>query len=369
MARFDWEQLGREVQELVDKVSDPQQIQRLSQNIHQTVEGAVRRAADNFSQVSRSQDVRRLYGSTVPWTAKSVVKSVIGGVLSLLSATILLGAAISFEPVPADYALVAIFGTALVGGGCLIGSSVRTFQRLDRFRIYRRLLGDGTACSLELLAEGVDKSYQTVREDLRWLIAHGLFREGHLNKEQNYLLTSHETYRYFEQSRLQLEQRQRLEAQQRASRTVDRPVQEIVDRGQGFLRQLRRCNDRIPGEEISGKISKIELIVQRIFSRVEEHPEIVPDLKKLMEHYLPLTVKLLDAYADMDAQPVQGANIRKSKVEIESTLDTLIVAFERLLDELFSDTAMDVSTDISFLNALLAQEGLTGARIELTDKK
>ena len=61
----------------------------------------------------------------------------------------------------------------------------------------------------------------------------------------------------------------------------------------------------------------------------------------------------------MDAQPIQGDNIEGAKREIEATLDTLNLAFEKLLDSVFKDTAMDVSSDISVLNTLLAQEGLT----------
>ena len=72
-----------------------------------------------------------------------------------------------------------------------------------------------------------------------------------------------------------------------------------------------------------------------------------------------MTVKLLNAYAEKEAQPEQGENIRTSKKEIENTLDTLNLAFEKLLDSIFEDTAMDVSSDISVLNTLLAQEGLT----------
>ena len=48
-----------------------------------------------------------------------------------------------------------------------------------------------------------------------------------------------------------------------------------------------------------------------------------------------------------------------SKQEIEKTMDTLNTAFEKLLDELFQDTAWDLSSDISVLNTMLAQEGLT----------
>ena len=60
----------------------------------------------------------------------------------------------------------------------------------------------------------------------------------------------------------------------------------------------------------------------------------------------------------MDAQPVQGETIQASKREIEDTLDTLNLAFEKLLDSVFKDTALDVSSDISVLNTLLAREGL-----------
>ena len=77
-----------------------------------------------------------------------------------------------------------------------------------------------------------------------------------------------------------------------------------------------------------------------------------------MDYYLPTTVKLLEAYAQMDAQPVGGENIQTAKKEIEDTLDTLNTAFEKLLDSLFQETAWDISSDISVLNTLLAQEGL-----------
>ena len=67
----------------------------------------------------------------------------------------------------------------------------------------------------------------------------------------------------------------------------------------------------------------------------------------------------MEAYEDLDAEPVQGENIISSKKEIEKTLDTLNIAFEKLLDSLFQDTAWDVSSDISVLEMMLAQEGLT----------
>ena len=109
------------------------------------------------------------------------------------------------------------------------------------------------------------------------------------------------------------------------------------------------------------------MVLRKILERAQAHPEILSDLNKLMDYYLPMTVKLLNAYREMDAQPVQGQNIQASKLEIEKALDTLNQAYEKLLDDLFQETALDVSSDISVLNTLLAQEGL--AEDDLTKLK
>lgn len=102
------------------------------------------------------------------------------------------------------------------------------------------------------------------------------------------------------------------------------------------------------------------MIVSRIFAQVEKDPTLAPELHQFMNYYLPTTQKLLDVYREMDIQPVQGQNISDTKKEIEATLDTINQAFENLLDSCYKDTAWDVSTDISVLNTMLANEGLTG---------
>ena len=87
----------------------------------------------------------------------------------------------------------------------------------------------------------------------------------------------------------------------------------------------------------------------------------MPDIRKFMRYYLPTTLKLVKSYQEFDKQPVQGENIRKAKDEIEHALDTINTAFANLLDSLFADDAFDVSTDISTLETMLKQEGLTGS--------
>ena len=385
----DWDDLGRSIQDIVDRAINSQDYQKLNQTIRQVVGRAVdlgsealRKAADGSSRpepkanasrtvVVEKKNLPALYGSTNGKTTGGILKIIGGSLLSGFTLlTLLAVAAFNWLFAPTGLIPVGLSLTGLAAGAGLIGSGIGTLGKVSRFKAYRKTLGKKTHCTLEKLARSVGKSVKFVRRELRKMIDEGLFLEGHMDKEETILITSDETYYRFEQSRLQLEERKRQEdadkkAQEAAAKVrqataaQDSRVKEVLDRGNAFIAQIRKCNDDIPGEEISAKIDRMERIVRQIFERAEAHPEIVPDLKKMMDYYLPMTVKLLNAYAEMDAQPVQGETILNSKREIEQTLDTLNLAFEKLLDDLFRDTAMDVSSDISVLNTLLAQEGLS----------
>ena len=367
----DWDDLGKRIQNVVDRAVNSRDYQKLDQTIRQVIDRAVDMGSEAARKVADSAEKKKLpvlYGRTGGKEALAVLKTVGGSLLSLITFTLLVGALV-FNSMSVSLASLAGLGTGI----WLIGNGTQTMGRLKRFKIYRKALGEKIHCALETLAKNTGKTVRFVRREVQKMIGEGLFIQGHMDHEQTLLITSDETYQKYEQGRKALEERQcqaaeeQKEAEQNES--ADPRVREVLEKGNAFICQMRQCNDLIPGEAVSAKISRMELIVQRIFRRAEEHPEIIPDLKKLMDYYLPMTVKLLGAYADMDAQPVQGETILASKREIEASLDTLNAAFEKLLDSVFADTALDVSSDITVLNTLLAQEGLVEDEISKRNKQ
>ena len=364
--RYDprWDDLGRGIQDAVDWAIGSRNYQQLNQTIRQVLDTAmdvggeaIRKAQDTAQNASRSVAIRKLYGTTAMRRSGAVLKTVFGSLLLGVGGLATLGGILTAGFIWALPAFAVAAGTA-VGGGVLLYKGTRTLTLLKRFQTYKRVLGLKTQCALEKLARAVGKDIPFVRQDVQKMIGAGFFLEGHLDHEQTCLITSDETYQQFEQARLQLEQARRQQAAESAN-APDSRIKEVLDRGSVFIAQIRKCNDDIPGEEVSAKIDRIELVVRRIFERAKACPEVIPDLKKLMDYYLPMTVKLLNAYAEMDAQPVQSERIAASKREIEQTLDTLNLAFEKMLDDLFSDTILDISSDITVLNTMLAREGLT----------
>ena len=218
----------------------------------------------------------------------------------------------------------------------------------------------------ELMNETGESKKKTIKR-LRKMIRKRWFKEGHIDKNETTFISTNETYALYQKTQLGFEERQRIEEElgrfkEENTKKVENEaeVNETLNQGRKYLAQISHLNDRITGIEVSNKIFKIEDLTGRILKRVEEHPSSVEDIKQLMKYYLPMTIKLLTAYADMDEQQVKVDNIDKSKREIENVLDSLNDAFSKLLDDLYKDTAWDISSDVSVLNAMLKREGLKG---------
>ena len=131
--------------------------------------------------------------------------------------------------------------------------------------------------------------------------------------------------------------------------------------GFALLRQLREVNDAIPDPVMSQKISRLEEVSGRIFALAQKDPDKKAQLQKFMNYYLPTALKLLNTYASLSGQAVEGTNITEAKHSIERSMDLLVTAFENQLDKLFQADALDVNADIAALEGMLNLDGLTGS--------
>jgi len=264
-------------------------------------------------------------------------------------------------------------------------------RRIRRFWQYVRILGNRTFCSLDELATQTDRDRKFIIEDTQKMIASGMFLQGHLDDQKTCLMVTDDIYQQYRIAQNEYRKREEQErkkaseeearmaaeksdsqktktAENKKNKThgnsiydneeIDKELLNAYQDGKRYLDEISKINQEIPNSEISQKITHMEVVVRRIFRQVQSHPEQLAEIRRFMEYYLPTTLKLVTAYHEFDGQPVQGETITKAKHEIEETLDTINEAYEKLLDSLFEAAALDISTDISVMNAMFAQEGL-----------
>ena len=146
-------------------------------------------------------------------------------------------------------------------------------------------------------------------------------------------------------------------------------LDKMIRDGALAVEEMKRLDENIEDEKISQAIRELERTSQAIFQQVREAPEKLPQIRKFMDYYLPTTLKLLNAYDRMSGTDVSGENIDSTMSRVEQMMGTIVTAFEKQLDSLFGSEALDISTDISVLETMMAREGLAGERMEAETTK
>lgn len=274
--------------------------------------------------------------------------------------------------------IVNLFFLIFFGGMVRLGNSQG--RRLKRARRYLQLCGEKMYGEIEHLAGSIGKSPRYVVKDLQKMLRLGMFPEGHLDTQKTCLMLSDTVYRQYldaEEGRKKREyspdgqekpsqpvsepeksDRRSSSGQQEAPGQQESELDTMINEGMECIRKLRELNDKIPGEDISAKLFRLETLLKEIFERVREHPEQRHRMHKLMNYYLPTTLKLVETYEEFDRISSPGEEIISAKAEIENTLDTINQAFTELLNNLFQDAVFDATTDAQVLKTMLAREGL-----------
>lgn len=141
-------------------------------------------------------------------------------------------------------------------------------------------------------------------------------------------------------------------------------LDKMMKDGRLAVEEMKRLDDNIADEKISADIRRLEEVSRGIFSQVAKEPDKLPQIRKFMDYYLPTTLKLLNAYDRASAAGISGENIDATKSKVEGMMTTIVRAFEKQLDSLFSSEALDISTDITVLETMMAREGLTDEQLK-----
>ena len=270
------EQKVREVQTTIENAVKTSNYQELNQSITRMVNSTLKQyqkehpekagyrkpeagAQKVWGTVENTETHPELYGNTGGEKVKDILLIVFGGIISgsmaigLLTVQIL-QAVMGHGGIGST--VVTLIGT-LAGVG-MIGSGCTGLGRLKRFQKYKKILGHKTYCSFEDLAKTVGRSIKSVKKDIHYMIAKSWFLEGRTDTKETCLITSNETYRQYEETQKALEQRSAEEAQKRMQESekqsrISPQVQEVLDKGEAYIKKIHASNDAIPGEEISVK--------------------------------------------------------------------------------------------------------------------
>ena len=237
--------------------------------------------------------------------------------------------------------LVPIFCFFGAGLGCLWGG-LRRQKRVRTFRSYLAMIGSRTTISISALSSTLGTSPAKVRDTLEDMLDDGFFPLGYLDYGSDRLVLTSDGI-------------------PDPPKEEEKPAQEepAEDPQNAILEEIRAINADIDNPKLNQQIDRIGVITAKVFEYQRSHPQKSNQLHSFLSYYLPTTLKILRAYAQLEDQEVSGENITSAMARIEGMMDKVVEGFEKQLDQLFQGDALDITADVEVLERMLAKDGLS----------
>ena len=147
--------------------------------------------------------------------------------------------------------------------------------------------------------------------------------------------------------------------------TGDAQVDALLALGRDNVRSVRSAARAVNDGDVRKKAEKIADLTEKIFAQLADSPENYSQVQRFASYFLPAVLKLLSSYSNLESQGASGENISKTSERISQVLDTTISAYERQLDALFTDEALDIETDIEVMKSMIKNQGLAGSDFDI----
>ena len=253
-----------------------------------------------------------------------------------------------------------VLGLVTAGFGWMTAcgaARMKAGRQMGQFADYADGVDYHKGLSVPMLADLTHQKPKKMRKRLQKYIRKGWLNAWLDDKTDTLYLTA-EDYRAAQEALAAARARPAPEPEQEAA--PETPLNlETTRRFAKVLEQEQQLMQDAQGVE---ELARMQKTTEAICDWLETHPESLPKARRFAEYYIPTTLKLLHTYNDVQGQ--KGDNAESIRRDIAGILHTLNQAYSNLYDNLLSDVALDVSSEIAALQGMLANDGLTGEGLQ-----
>ena len=253
-----------------------------------------------------------------------------------------------------------VLGLATAGFGWMTAcgaARMKAGRQMGQFADYADSVDYHKGLPVSMLADLIHQKSKKVHKRLQKYIRKGWLNAWLDDKTDTLYLTA-EDYRAAQEALAAERARPAPQPEQEAA--PETPLN--LETARRFAKVLEQEQQLMQDAQGAEELAHMQKTTEAICDWLETHPESLPKARRFAEYYIPTTLKLLHTYNDVQGQ--KGDNAESIRRDIAGILHTLNQAYSNLYDNLLSDVALDVSSEIAALQGMLANDGLTGEEMQ-----
>lgn len=95
----------------------------------------------------------------------------------------------------------------------------------------------------------------------------------------------------------------------------------------------------------------------KIIETVEKKPNKLKNIKNFLNYYLPVTLKILERYDEIENQELNTESAKKFMTSVENMIEKIKDAFEKQLSSIYQEEIVDTDVELKVFESMLKSDG------------
>ena len=135
--------------------------------------------------------------------------------------------------------------------------------------------------------------------------------------------------------------------------------------------QVKKMNEviyKLENPTLIDNAKKISHTSSQIIETVEKKPNKLKGIRNFLNYYLPVTLKILERYDEIENQKLNTDSAKKFMASVEEMVEKIKDAFEKQLSNIYQEEIVDTDAELKVFETMLKTDGFVD-EIELEKKK
>ena len=142
---------------------------------------------------------------------------------------------------------------------------------------------------------------------------------------------------------------------------TNRKLYNILETAKKQNKRILQMIPMIEDKDIQEQLNEIHDSVSKIISTVEEKPKKVDQTDNFFDYYLPITVKIVERYDEIENKKLSSSESKKFLQSTNKMIGEINRAYKKILSDLYRRDIVDMDAEMKVFDSLLKADGFNDA--------
>lgn len=148
----------------------------------------------------------------------------------------------------------------------------------------------------------------------------------------------------------------------------DRNLYDTLEKAKKENKHIIDMIPRIENSDVQKDLYEINDSVNKIIDTITKSPKKVKQVNNFFDYYLPVTIKIIDRYDEIENQRLSSKDSKKFIESTNKMIDEINKSFKKILSELYKSDIVDTSAEMKVLDSLLKSDGFDNNEIDVGEE-